>query len=215
MHASSDIRIVKCLDGLHYSFEILDNIYSSLYETCIQINTNQSSLIPALWHCWSFVDTVHRIREISQALPGLSKKQRELSTFIEATKLSEEYRHYIQHLRSELSKEEVNPFPVWGSLSWVDPDDSSKSYVIFIGARIKTTSYTGSVYDTHKRKWVSKVSLGIAGKTYNFDPIYDACKTFSDFIFPWMLSTYKPGIRLETKLPIITLQILESKPDEA
>jgi hypothetical protein len=215
MHSDSDVRIVKCLDGLHFSFEILDNIYSTLYETCLQINNDQSLLIPTLWRCWSFVDTVHRIREISQALPGLSKKQKDFADFLDATKLSEEYRHYIQHLRNELSKKEVNPFPVWGSLSWVDQDDISKSYVIFIGARIGKTSYTGNVFDTWKRKWVSKVCLGINDKSYHFDPIYDACKKFSDFVFPWMLSKYKPGIKLETELPIITLQITEQLSSEA
>ena len=72
MHASSDIRIVKCLDGLYYSFELLKHVYPDLHTTCSQIKKDPPALIHALWRCWSFVDLVHRVREIAQALPGLS-----------------------------------------------------------------------------------------------------------------------------------------------
>ncbi len=211
MHASSDIRIVKCLDGLHYSFETLKYVYSSLHETCSKITENQEALIPAVWQCWSFVDVLHRIREIAQAMPGLSKKDKELVVFLEATKLAEEYRHYIQHLRSELSKPEIDPFPVWGSLSWVDPTNMSKTYSVIFGAQISGTSYSGCVFDTVERKWVSKVCLGVRHKSFNFDPIFEACTRFQDYIVPWALSTYKPEIRMTTELPIITFQIVKSQ----
>ncbi len=211
MHSSTDIKIVKCLDGLYYSFETLNYLFSSLHQNCCKINTDQSWLVPALWQCWSFIDVVNRIREIAQALPGLSNRNHDLVAFLESTRLTEDYRHYIQHLRTELSKKDPNPFPVWGSLSWEDPEDPACSYVVFIGARIGQTSYTGSVFDLVERKWVSRVSLGIAGKTFNFDPAYNACTQFRDFIMPWALSAYEPGIRVTTELPIITLRISPSR----
>lgn len=210
MRASSDIRIVKCLDGLHYSFAILEHIYSSLHETCSRVKADHSSLVPTLWRCWSFVDLVHRIREIALALPGLSRKDKDLVAFLDATKLAEEFRHYIQHLRSELSKKEVNPFPVWGSLAWVDPDNPSCSYMVVIGAQISGTSHTGCVFDTVEKKWVSRVCLGVAGRSFNFDPIYEACLRFRDFVVPWALSTYKPGVQMTTELPIVTMQVFPS-----
>jgi hypothetical protein len=211
MHSANDVRIVKCLDGLHYSFETLNYLYSRLHDDCCKINADQANLIPALWQCWSFIDVVNRIREIAQAVPGLSNRSHDLVTFLGATELAEDYRHYIQHLRRELSKKDSNPFPVWGSLSWSDLDDTNCSYVVFIGARTGRTSYTGSVYDLKERKWVSRVSLGIEGKTFNFDPVYDACTKFRDFIMPWALAAYEPGIRVTTELPIITLRISPSR----
>ena len=215
MHASLDIRIVQCLDGLHYSFAILEHIYSSLHEVCVRAPDDHSSLVPALWRCWSLVDVVHRIREVAQALPGLSKKDTELVAFLEATKLAEEFRHYIQHLRSELSKKAVNPFPVWGSLAWVDPVNPASSYLVVIGAQVSGTSYTGCVFDIVARKWVSKVCLGVNGKSFNFDPIYEACLRFRDFVIPWALSAYKPGIQTTTELQIITIQMLVPETEEA
>jgi hypothetical protein len=206
MHASEDIRTVKCLDGLHYSFATLEYIYSDLHPTCCKIIKDHGAVVPALWRCWSFVDLVHRIREIAQALPGLSKKTPELVSFLDATKLAEDYRHYVQHLRGELSKRDVNPFPVWGSLSWVDSEDKSSSHTVFIGAQLKGTGVTSCVYDTLERRWVSLVCLGIAGSSFNFDPIYTVCARFRDFVIPWVLSSYKPGIHVTDKPRIMTVQ---------
>ena len=214
MHPSSDVRIVKCLDGLYYSFQMLEYINSSLYKDCLRVEIDHSSLIPALWRCWSFIDVVHRVREISQSLPGLSKRDKNLSTFLDATRLAKDYRNYVQHLRSELLNKDLNPFPVWGSLAWVDPVNPTYSYLAVFGAQVKGTSYAGCVFDTVEGRWVSRVCLSIGGMSFNFDPIYEECLRFRDFVVPWALSTYKPGIQMTTELPIITIQLSRSKQSE-
>jgi hemerythrin-like domain-containing protein len=71
------------------------------------------------------------------------------------TKIAEYYRHYIQHLRQELTKRDLNLFPVWRTLSWVDPEDSNNTYIEVIGSRIKNTNYPDCTYDTKNRKWIS------------------------------------------------------------
>jgi hypothetical protein len=68
---------------------------------------------------------------------------------------------------------------------------------------------------TVEKKWVSKVCLGVGGKSFNFDPIYEVCLRFRDFVVPWALSAYKPGIQTTTELPIVTIQFLVSKKEEA
>ena len=211
MHVSTDIRILKCFDGLHYSFELLHFNYQGLYEACVSINQNQSNLIPVLSRCWSIVDLVHRIREISQAVPGLNKKNENLVKFLHETNIAESCRHYIQHLREELSKTTPNPFPVWGSLSWVDPQDNSKSFLAVIGAQIPGTSYTGCVYDIKRRKWVSKVTLAIGNLSFNFDHIYEETITFKEFILPWLINTYQPSVKLKNGIPIYTLIVSDKE----
>jgi len=152
------------------------------------------------------VDVVHRIREVAEALPGLSKKEQPLRAFLSATAVVEDFRHYIQHLRSELSKKDVNPFPVWGSLSWIDPSNELRAHIVVIGARVAKTSYTGPIFDLKEKRWVSKVCLGVAGKSLNFDPVYEAAMVFRDFVIPWTMSAYAPGIRTTTELPIMTIE---------
>jgi hypothetical protein len=73
------------------------------------------------------------------------------------------------------------------------------SYTVLAGARVNITHFPGAVYDKMNRQWVSKVCLSAADLAFNFDPIYQACMTFRNFILPWMLSTYKPGIQVTTK----------------
>lgn len=49
-----------------------------------------------------------RLREVAQAVPGLSMKTPELRLFLNDTAIAEEFRRYIQHLRTELSKSPGN-----------------------------------------------------------------------------------------------------------
>lgn len=90
-----EIRNIRCLDGLHYSFELLGYFHNLLYPTCCEIQNDNSKAIPALAYSWGFVDALHRIREIAQSLPGLGDKHQEMRAFLSATKLAEDYRHYI------------------------------------------------------------------------------------------------------------------------
>ncbi len=204
MHVSTDLRLVKCLDGLYYSFELLGHSHAGLHDDCVGISTDRTKLIPALSKCWMFVDLVHRIREIAQAVPGLSGKNHELRSFLDATNIAESFRHYIQHLRGELSKTNIDPFPVWGTLSWVDAEDPTKSYTIINGASLPNTQYVSCVFDTHERKWVSTVTLAVANLSFNFDPIYADCCRFRDFIIPWVIDTYSPGITMVDDAKIFT-----------
>ena len=145
MHASTDTRLVRCLDGLAISFAMLEQIQQDLHMVCAAIRDNRQSLPGAFLRCWSFIDTVHRIREVAQAVPGLSSKTAELRLFLDATDIAEKFRHYIQHLRSELSKVPGNTFPVWGSLSWVDPEDSMLIHTALAGAQVGETRFVGCV----------------------------------------------------------------------
>lgn len=207
MHAATDTRLIRCLDGLEMSFAILKHLHSEMHDICKTLHTSQQELPVAFERCWSFIDSVHRIREIAQAVPGLNNKAPEVRVFLESTAIAEEFRHYIQHLRNELMKMPGNTFPVWGSLSWVDPVDPMVTHVALAGANVDKTEYHGCVFDTVERKWVSKVTLAVAGLSFNFDPIFEACKRFDRFVLPWIMSTYAPGVIAREKLPSVTMRL--------
>jgi len=207
MHAATDTRLVRCLDGLALSFAMLEHIHADLHLVCAGVKADKQSLPLAFWQCWSFVDTVHRIREVAQAVPGLSSKTSELRLFLDATAIAQDFRHYIQHLRSELSKTPGNTFPVWGSLSWVDPTDPLLTHTALAGAQVGKTEYGGCVYDTVERRWVSTVSLSVERRSFNFDPIFATCQRFRTFVIPWLLATYAPGIQLQEELPVISTRV--------
>jgi hypothetical protein len=206
MNTFLDDRKIKCLDGLYYSFEIIRLNYNELYETCVQINNNQENIAKALSQSWSIIDMTHRVREIAQSVPGLNKKDEKLLAFLGNTKAIEQCRHYIQHLRGELTKLTPNPYPVWGSLAWVDPNDVENSYIAIIGASNKGVSYSGCVYDRVKKKWVSKVTLGVETLSINFDPLYREVEKFRDFIIPWVQSNLNPTIEIKKSIPVFSIR---------
>ena len=203
-----DIKKLKCFDGLYYSFELIEYYHSGLYKHCCNINENSESITPALASCWGFIDALHRIREITQSIPSLSTKHPEVRKFLDFTSIAEDYRHYMQHLRRELVKSEPNTFPVWGAIAWIDEIKAELSYLAILGVQIEGTNYSGCVYDTFKKKWVSRVTLGIENKSFNFDPIFEATMNFKKFVMPFMLASKDALVEYnQNKLPIIQLSI--------
>ena len=206
MHASDDTRLVRFLDGFAMSFAMLDHAHSELQTVCPALATDKTRLPVAFWLCWSFIDAVHRIRELAQAVPGLGRRPPELRIFLEATTDAEQFRNYIQHLRQELSSPNHNTSPVWGVLAWVDPHDSEVSYTALAGSQVGETHFPGCVFDTLTNQYVSRICLSVNGIAFNFDPVFSACMLFRDFIIPWLQSTYAPGIRLSADFPILSVR---------
>ena len=212
MHASHDPRLVRFLDGLSLSFAMLEHVHSELHAACSTLTTNKERLPVAFWLCWSFVDAVHRVRELAQAIPGLGRQPPELRVFLDATSDAEGFRNYIQHLRGELSKRGQDTFPVWGALAWVDPLDPQLSHIALAGAQIGETHYHGCVFDAVNKQYVSTVCLTVGGLAFHFDRVFAACIRFRDFIVPWVQSTYAPGIHLTEELPVVTVRFANEAP---
>lgn len=206
MNASTDTRLIRCLDGLDMSFAMLKHIHDGLHASCASIMADKHNLALAFWRCWSFVDTVHRVREVSRSVPGLSAKTPQLRVFLDATSITEGFRHYIQHLRGELAKSPGNTFPVWGSLSWVDPNDDTLAHTAMAGAQVGETNFAGCILDIVQRRWVSKVALSVNHLSFNFDPIFESCTQFREFIIPWLLQKYSPGITIREDLPVTSVR---------
>ena len=207
MHAASDIRLLRSLDALAMSFAMLDHLHGQLHLSCTEILNDQKNLPIALQQCWSFVDSVHRIREIAQGVPGLSSRKLELKDFLDTTVVAEQFRHYIQHLRREIAKKPGNRFPVWGSLSWTDVNDPLLTHTALAGNQAEETTYVGSVYDFVDQRWVSKVTLGVGDLCFNFDVIYEAIIRFKTFVLPWIESMYQPGVHFAVNVPVISARI--------
>lgn len=208
MLTALDLRKIRCLDGLHYSFQLLRNYHSNLWETCCKIPEDNSHVVSALASCWGFIDAVHRIREIAQSIPGLNVKHVEMRAFLSASSLAEDYRHYIQHLRGELAKNPPNSFPVWGSLSWVDGTNPQRAHIAILGAQIQGTQYTGCVYDTVRKQWVSKVCLGVIEQSFNFDTIFLSTLRFENFILPFLTEGASDEVQFHNKLPIVSIDFI-------
>lgn len=201
------VRRVKVLDGLFYSFRLLEHHYEAIYPACCRMREQPAMAVVAIANCWGFVDVLHRSRELAQLVPGLGHKQQDLVHFLRSTRLAEEYRHYIQHLRGELATT-THSSPVWGSISWADPDDKALSHTVMVGTQPPgvQTLFSGAVFDTVDRRWVSRVCLGVKESSFNFDPMFDAARRFEAFVVPWIRE--RAGI---TPAPAAHLQVVSAR----
>ena len=112
------------IDGIRFTFEMIDVAYVRLLYILEQITTDDSfreehPMAEAFMEAWSIVDSVHRLRCLISQMPGF--KQNELpqrKIFLEKTKDVEDFRHTIQHLNNDIIKLADQNEPAWGILSW-------------------------------------------------------------------------------------------------
>jgi hypothetical protein len=123
------------LDGIRYAIEMADIAYSRLAQNLLAYSIHSDTSPKKLTQhadlfldAWSFVDSVHRLREIAMQMPITKKNAPGLVAFLNSTKHAEEMRHIGQHLRRELDAIEQRHQPVHGILSWI--------YVIDIERRL-------------------------------------------------------------------------------
>ncbi|MFA1563033.1 hypothetical protein [Aliivibrio fischeri] len=207
MHSNNDIRKVRVLDGLAVAFGIIEYNYDGLLESCNCMQGEEADMAEVLSRSWSIIDSVHRVNQLIQATPGLNQKQQVVKDYLSVSLIAKEFRNYVQHLSRELGKKEPDPFPVWGSISWVDLSDDKLCHTALIGTQIEGTTLSSCVYDTEEEKWVSKVCLSVRGLAFNFDIVVQAVRELKRFVIPWILNSYEPGIDLSTKFPIYSARV--------
>jgi len=181
MHAKNDPRLIRFRDGFWFSRALL-------LREAAEVETLRASLHPerrdellhAIATVWQIVDSVHRVRELAQATPGMSQGDAAVRRFLADTAVAEDFRHYVQHLRGELGKRDVDRFPVWGSVTWVSANDEAMTFTAVTGTIPAGTEIGGAVYDRLERRWVSRVSLSIRGIVFNVDPVVEATVSLCD-----------------------------------
>lgn len=201
-------KLIRFIDGMNYTFILLDYSYSLLYESCLLIEKEKSNIAAALSHCWQIIDMTHRIREMCQNIPRLSKNDPNVKVFLQNTEPAEKFRHYVQHLRNELAKSNYDKFPVFGSLSWIDDKKPTKFYIAIIGTQLEGIANHGLVYDRLKKEFISKVALSVKNMTYNFDLIYKFTINFKSFIFAYFENLIPSlAITQRNNIQIIPLEV--------
>lgn len=209
MHPKEDQRLFKFLDCIHYSLAILNTQYNDLSSILAKLTPSDSDqIIRALAVSWSIVDSIHRIREVAQNIPGLSGQTPQLKSFINDTNIVEDFRGYIQHLRNELAKIDLDNFPVWGSFSWIDKDNQEICHTALTGTVIGNIGVNSCAYDLHERKWVSKAVLAIKGRVFNIDPCYESAKQFCGFVLDWIKKVKTGQINEKKGIPVISAQLV-------
>lgn len=98
------------------------------------------------------VDFGYRFGQLVDALPLLNKKSPELRAMSSALAPAEAARHYLQHMRGDLSDGKAIDYPILGSLAWARGSDCHSLSFSQIGASVPTL-----VWDREAERYVSDV----------------------------------------------------------
>jgi hypothetical protein len=215
MHAKNDLRLFRFFDGINNCLAMLEVNHGDLTRIVGALSPKDApGILRAMSLAWTLVDIVHRSRELAQALPGLGKKEPAVREFLAATQLAEDFRHYIQHLRSELAKPSIGPFPVWGSFSWVDSE--GMCHTACQGTLLPNTSFSSCVFDREEGRWVSKVALSIHSVSFNIDPICESTVRFCRYAQEWIRQAKGDGLKIIAQPLVVTMTLkFPAAPDDA
>lgn len=195
MHVKDDPRVMRFRDGFWFSREILQREHAELEALRLRLSPDSlGDAVHAVATAWQIVDVVQRVRDLAEGVPGVNKRPGSRTrSFLDATAIAERFRHYVQHLRGEVSKPEVDRFPVWGSLSWVSASDNRTLHTTFLGVMLPGTEFHAGVYDAQEDRWVSRVSLSVDRVHFNVDPIVAETIAFCEDMLA-VISEFQPGL---------------------
>ncbi len=102
---STDPRQRLILDAIRIAAQCVDISYRRLVENLENGRRDPESAhvdgIAAMLDAWSVVDSVHRLRELAQALPKWRSRAPSKQVFLRATAAADDLRNSIQHLGGE------------------------------------------------------------------------------------------------------------------
>jgi hypothetical protein len=199
----------NCVEGIVTSKSMIDQVYPKIYESCVNISLNYESerdiynyYIQSLLYAWSFVDSFNRIRELLKFFPLLSKKDKELKVFLSKTEKIKYFRNYHQHLSRENNNPDNFSNPVWGNLSWVNPNNENECIIAITNSNSNNRTYYGLTFDTYENKWMSKSSLNFGDNSIHFDKCYEELELYLQKFYSWMASTPDISIIEEFKMTL-------------
>ena len=107
--------------------------------------------IPSLMAAVAFVDFAFRFNEAIRSLPFIKKDTPEIKRLVSSLKPVEDSRHYLQHMRGDLSEDIDIDYPILGALSWV----KEMTVYSLSFSQPGTASSPCVVFDTQEAKWIS------------------------------------------------------------
>jgi hypothetical protein len=188
-------RQILYFDALRLSAEIADTAFDRLHKLLAgmteqrhadltgdrneQPRTQSHNAIPAMLDAYSFIDSVHRFREVLQVTPGL-KHNAPFELFMRRTSDVKQLRNIVQHLNQHVDQIAREGWAALGTLTWLGPsavpDGPPSSYILQAGTSYPGQLTHGPMIDT----WsslptgeIADISLLTSGLRVNLSTIID------------------------------------------
>lgn len=186
-------RQILYLDALRLSAEIADTAFDRLHKLLAGISEERHAhrsgsddekrsaqsqyAVPAMLDAYSFIDSVHRFRELLQVTPGL-KHNAPFELFIRRTNDVRELRHIVQHLNREVDRIANEGWAALGTLTWLGPspvpESPASAYILQAGTFYAGQLTHGPMIDTWSslpKGEIADISLLTAGLRVNLSTV--------------------------------------------
>jgi hypothetical protein len=216
--SSLDRRVVLFLDGIRYSLQIFDlaslRLAHVLHDitTSADPNTVGEKIVAATADAWTMIDSIHRLRELLQNLPGLKQKEAELQVFLRKTRVVEDFRNFVQHFRSEIESFTSYGLPIWGTLSWAFYRDYPENHSIVPGTFFDGCGSIGLVFDAHQAKFVERVVLQAGPRKLDLATLTEDVQRFVEWYVKWFETKHTDENRLGADVHITMVLQPVAKP---
>lgn len=174
-------KFVVLYDTAKKCLLILDHLYTD-FENGIHQATDEDivnddfSIVTKIYiSALGLIDYFHRFNEIVSAMTLIRKDQPELKTLTKAIAPVKECRNYLQHMRSDLMKNEPIEYPILGAITWIH---EGRNYILFSNQPTQDFGLPGIVYDTSTENYLCKYQLVVGGHEIRIDTVYSEVKSF-------------------------------------
>lgn len=134
---------------------------------------------------WEIIDIVYRVRGLLGQIKGLKQNTPELQIFYRAIEAVEGFRHFYQHLNSEIPLVSEGSGPVLGYLSW-RTRNPKLGLTVAVGTLPKGTQMASLAWDRVKNEIVDE-TLFVAGTlSIDLKVVTDACVKIEGFFNGWL-----------------------------
>ena len=187
-------RLAFYLEGLFYAFEmesiVLKRLKGGLQRLQRRFQT-KTSLHPAtvypLLDAWSYVDVIHRLRELLRQVPKLKTRDAAVKSFLDETASADHLRRYVQHMRRQTGTTPGPAGPLWGALSWVDSDGGTEvCHVEASGTQRTGIRAWACPYDREESRFRTKLVLVADNLTFDIEAAHQAVQGLRRFMDAWV-----------------------------
>jgi len=198
--ANTERRTVLFLDGVRYSIQSFEIASRRLAQTLGQLSKGVGAdddlgeiISFAILDAWSIIDSIHRLRELLEQMPGLKKNTPELQLFLRRTSTVEDLRHYFQHFRTEIESYVEKSMPLWGTISWSTNNSETglpETHTIVPGTYFQGAWIAACTFDTQQRKFVEHVLLHAGPLKVDLADLERFVGEFVKWYVDWHQSTF-------------------------
>jgi hypothetical protein len=184
-------QAVQFLDAIRLSAEMAEVLGAEI-RACVDAieaefpqPARRTTAVRAVLGLWSLVDVTNRLRELVQQAPGLKKKDPDLQRFLRTTANVETLRHYVQHLRNQISRGPEKSTPVWGVVAWVSATDRNRSFSMLTGSPHPSHSIYTIAVDTHEGRFAHDLILSVNNVLIDVPQLLDQIRQLSPIVERW------------------------------